>query len=194
MNVRGEYSPTIAYQPMDIVTYQNGSYMAKVATTGSAPTNTSKWDKLMQGSSDYAVAAENTGIKWIDGRPVYRRILTGTSLTDAGSTTIGNIGPVDVIIRLDGFVRRPTGGLQTFGFAYYANPQQMVTANVTKEGDVVVYKGNAGPPNTTRWSFTTARLRRVDHPNQPVSRRKFKMANAGCRYRCRMPCATWPSR
>ena len=29
MNVRGEYSPTIAYQPMDIVTYQNGSYMAK---------------------------------------------------------------------------------------------------------------------------------------------------------------------
>lgn len=143
MNVRGEYSPTIAYQPMDIVTYQNGSYMAKVATTGSAPANTSKWDKLMQGSSDYAVAAENTGIKWIDGRPVYRRILTGTSLTDAGSTTIGNIGPVDVIIRLDGFVRRPTGGLQTFGFAYYANPQQMVTANVTKEGDVVVYKGNA---------------------------------------------------
>ena len=62
MNVRGEYSPTIAYQPMDIVTYQNGSYMAKVATTGSAPTNTSKWDKLMQGSSDYALAAENTGV------------------------------------------------------------------------------------------------------------------------------------
>lgn len=42
MNVRGEYSPTIAYQPMDIVTYQNGSYMAKVATTGFAPTNASK--------------------------------------------------------------------------------------------------------------------------------------------------------
>ncbi len=96
---------------MDIVTWQNGSYMAKAATTGSAPTNTSKWVKLMQGSSDYAVAAENTGIKWIDGRPVYRRILTGTSLTDAGSTAVGNIGPVDVIIRLDGFVRRPTGGL-----------------------------------------------------------------------------------
>lgn len=40
----------------------------------------------------------------------------------------------------------------------------------------------------------TARLRRVDHPNQPVSRRKFKMANAGYRSRCRMPYATWPSR
>ena len=86
--------------------------MAKAATTGSAPTDTGKWDKLMQGSSDYAVAAENTGVKWIDGRPVYRRILTGTSLTDAGSTTIGNIGPVDVIIRLDGFVRRPTGSFR----------------------------------------------------------------------------------
>ena len=33
--------------------------------------------------------------------------------------------------------------MQTFGFAYYNNPQQMVTANVTKEGDVVVYKGNS---------------------------------------------------
>lgn len=43
MNVRGEYSPTIAYQPMDIVTYQNGSYMAKAATTGSASTNTRAW-------------------------------------------------------------------------------------------------------------------------------------------------------
>ena len=39
MNVRGKYSPTIAYQPMDIVTYQNGSYMAKVVATGFATTN-----------------------------------------------------------------------------------------------------------------------------------------------------------
>ena len=43
MNVRGEYSPAIAYQPMDIVTYQNGAYMAKAATTGCLGTGYSFW-------------------------------------------------------------------------------------------------------------------------------------------------------
>ena len=142
-SLRGNFSYDIAYEPLDIVTWRNGCYIANTASTGQYPDISEEWTRLAQGEMDYAVADELTGERWIDGRPIYRRILTGTHLNNAGSTTIGNIGPVDGIIRLDGFVRRPTGGLQTFSFAYYNNPQQMVTANVTKEGDVVVYKGNS---------------------------------------------------
>ena len=141
--LRGNFSYNIAYEPLDIVTYQNGCYIANAASTGKTPDLSDEWTRLAQGEMDYAVTDMPTGERWIDDRPIYRRILTGTHLNNAGSTIIGNIGPVDAIIRLDGFVRRTTGGLQTFSFAYYNNLQQMVTANVTKEGNVVVYKGNS---------------------------------------------------
>ena len=41
---RGIYNAGTAYSQYDIVTYQNGIYMAKGSTTGNVPTNTTYWD------------------------------------------------------------------------------------------------------------------------------------------------------
>ena len=47
---RGAYNPATAYEVDDFVSFNGSSYVSKVATTGNAPTDTTKWDLLAQGS------------------------------------------------------------------------------------------------------------------------------------------------
>lgn len=44
MRFRGNYVPTDAYEPLDLVRYQGAVYLNKVACTGVLPTDTTKFD------------------------------------------------------------------------------------------------------------------------------------------------------
>ena len=57
LNPRGAYSSNASYARLDVVSYNSSSYVALDNSTGVAPTNTSKWMLLAQGS-DTAVTRE----------------------------------------------------------------------------------------------------------------------------------------
>ena len=92
----------------------------------------------------YTQAENDTGMRWYDGKPIYCRVFTGSTLTNSAGTTIGTISGVDALVRIDGHIRRAVeGDMFPANFAYYNNPQQMLGVKLGVNGEVVVYKGDA---------------------------------------------------
>ena len=89
LNLRGEYSSTAAYEPLDVATWQGGSYAAKAAVTGVSPANTGKWQALAQGLADFSTTEQRTGLRWVDGKPVYTKMLVRT-VSGAGGHEVPN--------------------------------------------------------------------------------------------------------
>ena len=75
LNLRGEYSPTAAYERLDVVSWHNGSYVAKTATAGVSPDNADKWQALAKGTAPYTTSEIFTGQYWLDGKPIYSKTL-----------------------------------------------------------------------------------------------------------------------
>ena len=97
----------------------------------------------IEGYMAYATTEKDTGMRWIDGKAIYCRVFTGTTLTDGGMTLVGNISGMDALIRGDGYGKMATGGFVPVNFAYYNNMQQMLTFNIANDGGVYMYKGTA---------------------------------------------------
>ena len=112
LNLCGEYSPTTAYEPLDVVTWRGGSYAAKAAVTGTAPGDTSNWEALVQGVAPYDTQEQQTGNRWIDGRPIYRKVLRVPPLA-ASSTIYVSMGyavaEIASIISARGYASSPSG-------------------------------------------------------------------------------------
>ena len=63
LNLRGEYSPTVAYEPLDVATWQGSSYVASESTTGIRPSDEEKWTMLAQGAvSPICMEEQRTGL------------------------------------------------------------------------------------------------------------------------------------
>ena len=75
LNLRGEYNQAAAYEPLDVVLWHGCSYAAKVATTGAAPSDTDKWEMLVQGPAAHSTGEQATGARWIDGKEIYARTI-----------------------------------------------------------------------------------------------------------------------
>lgn len=58
---KGAYSASTPYAALDMVTYQDSSYIAKLPTTGNAPTNGAYWMQAAQGAYTSAVAGGYSG-------------------------------------------------------------------------------------------------------------------------------------
>ena len=98
----------------------------------------------VSGFMRYTQAENDTGMRWYDGKPIYCRVFTGSTLTNSAGTTIGTISGVDALVRIDGHIRRAADGdMFPANFAYYNNPQQMLGVKLGVNGEVVVYKGDA---------------------------------------------------
>ena len=98
----------------------------------------------VSGFMRYTQAENDTGMRWYDGKPIYCRVFTGSTLTNSAGTTIGTISGVDALVRIDGHIRRAAdGNMFPANFAYYNNPQQMLGVKLGVNGEVVVYKGDA---------------------------------------------------
>ena len=80
---KGEYSNDITYEILDIVTYNGGSYVCKKDSKGNIPTNLEYWQVIVEKPEipdvgiDYSTEEKVIGT-WIDGKPVYRKVFTGT--------------------------------------------------------------------------------------------------------------------
>ena len=98
----------------------------------------------VSGFMRYTQTENDTGMRWYDGKPIYCRVFTGSTLTNSAGTTIGTISGVDALVRIDGHIRRAADGdMFPANFAYYNNPQQMLGVKLGVNGEVVVYKGDA---------------------------------------------------
>ena len=98
----------------------------------------------VSGFMRYTQTENDTGMRWYDGKPIYCRVFTGSTLTNSAGTTIGTISGVDALVRIDGHIRRAAeGDMFPANFAYYNNPQQMLGVKLGVNGEVVVYKGDA---------------------------------------------------
>ena len=56
----------------------------------------------------YSTSETNTGKKWIDGKLIYRKVFTGSSLPTG--TAIGNIGNYQNVVLTDGYVSTVISG------------------------------------------------------------------------------------
>lgn len=75
LNLRGEYSSTAAYEPLDVATWQGSSYVASESTTGIRPSDEAKWTMLAQGAvSPICMEEQRTGLNWINGKPIYAKM------------------------------------------------------------------------------------------------------------------------
>lgn len=141
MNLRGEYSSTTAYAPLDVVSYQGSSYAAKVNTTGTSPADTSKWMCLAQGAPDYFTSEQPTGQNWIDGKAVYRRIVTGNIAAKATNTTLATLSNVGTVIQLRGVYVNSSG--TTWAIPMYYSTTAYIRLSVDANGNVVGYSNNS---------------------------------------------------
>ena len=75
LNLRGGYSPTTAYEPLDVVAWRGGSYAAKANSIGVAPGDTDRWQPLAQGLPAHSTQEQATGSLWLNGKPIYAKTL-----------------------------------------------------------------------------------------------------------------------
>ena len=120
MNLRGEYDPAAAYEPLDTVTWRGGSYAARVAATGIEPSAEDTWMPLAQGLAPYSAEEQKTGSRWIDGRPIYRRAFDVTKNLPSG-TVLFAINDMDALLTCSGCIVESNGAKRPFGSAYSSN-------------------------------------------------------------------------
>lgn len=61
---RGAYSSSTAYNKLDAVTYQGGTFLCLQAATGKAPTNTTYWTPMALGIKAVAATVSGTNISF----------------------------------------------------------------------------------------------------------------------------------
>ena len=127
MNLRGEYDPTATYEMLDVVTWRGGSYAARAAATGIAPSAEDSWMPLAQGLAPYSVGEQKTGSRWIDGRPVYRRAFDITKNLPSG-TVLFAIDDMDALLTCSGCIVEGNGAKRPFGSAYSSDNEYGVYA------------------------------------------------------------------
>lgn len=96
----------------------------KVLTVNSS----GKWAAADPSSSydlDYSTTEKNTGMKWIDGKPIYQKTITFTNITISKTgVKIGEIETIDNIIEAQGHVIENGGmvyGIPDLDLRWYVN-------------------------------------------------------------------------
>lgn len=98
------------------------------------------------GQMAYTNTETDTGIRWIDGRPVYCKTFRGAYLVDGdgNGTVLGYISDLGEVVRFDGYVRRADSDtIMSLNYPYFNNSQQMIAVNVRNDGAVRLIKGSA---------------------------------------------------
>ena len=94
----------------------------------------------------YTSAETDTGLRWIDGKPVYCKTFRGSQANDgnANAQIIGYLDDHAEVVRFDGYVQRSDSGtIMPLTYAYFNNMQQMISVFVNSSGGVGIQKGDA---------------------------------------------------
>lgn len=98
------------------------------------------------GQMVYTGAEKDTGLRWIDGRPIYCKTFRGAHLVngDGNGTVLGYIDDLCEVVRFDGYVRRADSDtVMSLNYPYFNNSQQMIATNIRNDGAVRLIKGSA---------------------------------------------------
>lgn len=100
------------------------------ATTGIIESEATEVLNLYNEQNSYSTSEINTGKKWIDGKPIYRKTFSGTTVP--GDYIIGSIGTYNSIVKIEGVIRNQADGnilpLNYNGSIYsYVTPTGSVT-------------------------------------------------------------------
>lgn len=72
-----------------------------------------EFDKGIRGGLTYDEGEVNTGGRWIDGEPIWRKVVPFTVTTTNAKTAVADIPGIATLVRLDGFANR-TAAVGTF--------------------------------------------------------------------------------
>jgi hypothetical protein len=67
----------------------------------------------LRGSLDYETTEQDTGTKWIDGRPIYQKTLSFGAVGTGEQTVPHGIAGLDVILDTEGFAVQANGVIST---------------------------------------------------------------------------------
>ena len=62
---------------------------------------------FVQEKNSYSTTEMLTGGKWIDGKPIYRRVFTGILNSNTFTITVPNLSEIATQVRIDGFIKTP---------------------------------------------------------------------------------------
>ena len=96
---------------------------------------------------NYSTSEHLTGRNWIDGNPIYRRVLTGTSATAGGDVMLGSsIAGIGTPVSVSGFLVNTSNVHVPIGYSTSNN--SFVNAVVHSNGQVTVRTANAASDNS----------------------------------------------
>lgn len=111
-----------------------------------APDEVARKADLITGESvNYSLEPVDTGVKWVDGQPVFRRVFIAVSGTAVNTNTtvihIPNGWDFNGLIRLDGFITTTTDDRVPLSF--YGGAADYIGVKITAAGDIIERHGGA---------------------------------------------------
>lgn len=103
------------------------------------------FDEGQQRAQSYSTTETLTGGKWIDGKPIYRKVVTGSATVSAGGTTslapYSEFSNIWQLIKLEGFVHPSS----TFWLPMNCSTERIFITDTTYHG--LIYNSNAARTN-----------------------------------------------
>ena len=104
----------------------------------------SEWSVI--GSKMYSTAETKTGDVWIDGKPIYKRVLQATfdNVTEANSYTIGTISNFETPVSVRGFMKQESTYWWALPYSRYNSIQWSISLGFSQAGVLYLWKGSYG--------------------------------------------------
>lgn len=97
---------------------------------------TSQYIEGGAGLPSYFTDEIDTGMKWTDGKPIYRKVIQGTKVS--GSTLVITINSCDTIINVYGYIKvNDNGTYYEYPLNYYESSSSFVRTN-WMNGQIVI--------------------------------------------------------
>lgn len=79
---------------------------------------------------------EKTVGKWIDGKPIYRKVMTGSKVKTV-DLTFPAISDIETVIKLEGYLKANTGG-SVYSLPYYGGSEIYTNIEITTAGSALI--------------------------------------------------------
>lgn len=114
--------------------------------TNSYSTSTSEGytANYVNGLNTFSTTEKRIGT-WTDGKPIYRKVMTGTKISSTDLTFPAIIN-IETVVRLEGYLKANTGG-SVYPLTYYGSTEIYANIEVTSAGVVTVHSATTGYSN-----------------------------------------------
>lgn len=93
---------------------------------------------------EYSTSETNTGKKWIDGKPIYRKVITMTTPSSGLYTSTDYVSNFDTIVSISGvFTSSQDAIVRPLPFTNYSTMNDIVCVTVDETGHAVIDAGSS---------------------------------------------------